>query len=73
MIFVLIINYVLVGSTPLSLEIIITTVGVCLTLFLVGVVLMIILGCTAKKKTQKPKSKKLKTQETPIDNNRFQM
>ena len=73
MIFVLIINYVLVGSTPLSLEIIITTVGVCLTLFLVGVVLMIILGCIARKKTQKSKSKKLKTQKTPIDNNSFQM
>lgn len=61
----------LAGNTPLSLEIIIATISVCLILFLMGVVLTIIFGCVAKKKRQKPKSKELKKEQTPIDNDCF--
>lgn len=56
-----------VQSAPLKVEIVIATVGVCFTLFLVGVVLAIILGHKIKIKSHKPESKDLNTEESPVD------
>ena len=55
----------LVGSTPINWKIVTATIGVCLTIFLVGVALVITLSlrCKAKKKNQKPKSEELNIME----------
>lgn len=60
----------LVGSA-ISWEIVTATIGVCLTIFLIGVALVIALSlrCKAKKKSQKPKSKELNIMEqTRVEN-----